>query len=182
MNGKPLLIYNIDLTDRGKHYLVRVILLFSIGCSFFLCVYRYYRYSVYRPFSLESVTPGKIENYFCSIDSFTDEDIVYRIEGYVVRKNEGIEKRQMRLIIVNDDGSAWQVPTDMLYRYELSDLLNSEPNRYRYWPGAFSAAINKKYVSSANSRLYMLYQNNDRSEILDLGPLFENSVGGGNYS
>ena len=89
-----------------------------------------------------------------------------------MRKDENIDTRSIKLIIANDDGSFYLVPTKMTDRKDVTKAKNSEGEKYDYDKSGFAVAVNKSYVQSPNSKIYVLYGNNGRNEIVDIDETF----------
>lgn len=133
----------------------------------------YFRFAMYPSFPLEKYVLSSTENYSWYIDSITERYDVYEVSGWIVKKEEDINSHNIELIIVNEDGSSYRVPTEMQVRKDVTEALNNENQNFDYNYSGFSTVINRQYIQSSASKIYILYQNNGRYEIVDIGVTFQ---------
>lgn len=138
-----------------------------------LNVYQLLRYGFYRSIDISGEPIAGEEYYSWNLDTMAEKNGVYQIKGWIIRKQEDIKSRNIQLIVLNEDGTAYVAPTLMVRRIDVSDSQNSEGESYDYDYSGFEVSLNRSFVHSEKSKLYILYGNNGRSEIVDIGKTFE---------
>ena len=154
------------ITDIMRRRIVTVLIVLAVIVSIGVSMYQYIKYGVYNKIDISTIPAADADDYEWFIDELESKNgQVYNAEGWVVRKDEDIESYNIHLVIVNNDGTAYAVPTERKERTDITEYFGSE---YNYDASGFNATINAKYIIPQESRLYLLYQNNDRCELIDL--------------
>lgn len=166
---------SIPITDKIRHIATILIISGCIVICIGLNLYQYLRFSFYNKIDISEITLADTEKYNWEINTLTERTDIYQIDGWIVRKGEDITSSYINLIIANTDGSYFLVPTTMKTRTDVTASLNSDFSAYDYDASGFSTAINKRYVYSPDSKLYILYRNNNRYEIVDISVTFGNN-------
>lgn len=156
--------YNIS--DIIRRRIVIVLIALAVIASIGVSAYQYMKYGVYNSIDISAIPAADADNYEWFIDELESKNgQVYNAEGWVIRKGEDISTYNISLVIVNEDGSAYAVPTERKERADITEFYGSE---FNYDSAGFVSTINTRYIIPQESRLYLLYQNNDRCELLDL--------------
>lgn len=166
---------SIPITKKTRHIATIIIISACIVTGIGLNLYQYFNFSIYKKIDITEITSADTKKYAWKIDTLIEQVDIYQIDGWIVRKKEDITSSHINLIIANTDGSCFLVPTTMKTRMDVTTSLNSNSSDYNYDASGFSTAINKHYVHSPNSKIYILYRNNNRYEIIDISTNFENN-------
>ena len=142
------------------------IIVFAVIASVCVGAYQYMKYGAYNAIDISEVPAADAGDYEWFIDELESKNgQVYNAEGWVIRKGEDISTFNISLVIANADGTAYEVPAERKERLDITEYYGSE---FNYDSAGFVSTINAKYIIPQESRLYLLYRNNGRCELLDL--------------
>lgn len=153
------------------------IIVWIIVAGIFVCaglnIYQFLRYGFYKSIDIsEEVRFGEAD-YSWNIDLWEKKNDIYQISGWIIRRNEDISTRNIHLVIENEDGTTYLIPTSMVKRIDITNGLNGENESFDYDYSGFITSVNRMYVHSEECKLYVLYGNNGRHELVDLGRTFD---------
>ncbi len=136
--------------------------------------YQYTRFSFLPEFDISDIEIYDSDKYSWCIDSLEDKTDIYLINGWVLLRGENIDSHKISVVIKNEDGSWYVFPTSMKERTDVTEKYNDESKavRYDYDASGFYGAVYKRYVHSENAKIYILYQNNRRYELVATGIKF----------
>ncbi len=136
-----------------------------------LCFFQYWRFARYGTIDSGSIPVADPDDYSWEVEEITRANGNYLINGWIARNGESIDTRLIELVIKKEDGTSYLVSTDMVERQDVSDRLNGTVPALDYSAAGFSAAVNGRYLSPGD-RLFVLYQNNGRYELVELSDVF----------
>ena len=158
---------NIVLTEKSRRIAAVIIILLCAVVFAGLCFYQYHRFAKYEQTDLSLLQAADPADYRWDLDSRIDNGGNYLVNGWIARTGESINTRLIDLVIEKEDGTAYLVPTEMIERGDVSDKLNNGSTEFDYSASGFSAVVNCRYFSPGD-RLFILYRNNGRCELIDL--------------
>lgn len=152
------------------------ILLCIVGLCLVVCaglnLYQFFRFGFYESMDISEINQGRGEDYSWNVETVNEKNDIYEIAGWIIRKQEDIKTRRISLVVVNEDGTAYIVPSMMVERKDVTRTQNGEGESYDYDYSGFTASLNRIFVHSPQSRLLILYENNDWHELVDTGKTF----------
>ena len=163
----------IKITDKLREKIIIVILIICLAVCALLCIYQYCRYAVYPKFDLSKEEIADSSQYTWDVESLQQERGFYAISGWIVLNGESIKSHYIQLVIENEDGTCYLAPTSMVMRSDVTNVLNENAKeQIDYDASGFASSLNKRYVHSNDSKIYVLYRNNDHRELVDISQTF----------
>ena len=164
---------NFLITDKIREKLSVFLLLSCVLICIILNVYQFYRYGVYKKIDLSKFSLVDSKNFSWHIDKLDVKRDIYQITGWIIRNEEDIKTHDISLVIVNADGSSYIAPTKMVERKDVTKNKNKGDKKFNYDKSGFKTIVNKRYVTSSDSKIYIRYRNNQKDDIVDISKTFK---------
>ena len=157
----------IKLNEKSRVITAVIIILLCVAVFAGLCLYQYFRFARYEAVDISGIPVADESEYCWEIEDSIDNGGYFLLNGWIVKTGESILTHSIDIVVEKNDGTAYLVPTEMTERKDLSEKLNGNDAYFDYAPSGFSAAVNKHYAETGD-RLFIIYRNNGRYELVDL--------------